>query len=72
MIEWVLVGFGTRVSFTGGPVRLLVWSEGPMRVGGGGSTVSSSSPELMAEAEREGGGERVRLGLGVRFIGEDA
>ena len=55
-----------------GLVRLLVWSEGPMRVGGGGSTVSSSSPELMAEAEREGGGERARLGLGVRFIGEDA
>ena len=43
-----------------------------MRVDGGGSTVSSSSPELMAEAEREEGGERARLGLGVRFIGEDA
>ena len=55
-----------------GLVRLLVWSEGPMWVSGGGSTVSSSSPELMAEAEREGGGERARLGLGVRFIGEDA
>ena len=55
-----------------GLVRLLVWSEGPMRVGGGGSTVSSSLPELMAEVEREGGGERARLGLGVRFIGEDA
>ena len=55
-----------------GLVRLLVWLEGPMRVDGGGSTVSSSSPELMAEAEREGGGERVRLGLVVRFIGEDA
>ena len=54
-----------------GLVRLLVWSEGPMRVGGGGSTVSSSLPELMAEAEREGGGERARLGLGLRFISED-
>ena len=52
-----------------GLVRLLVWLEGPMWVGGGGSTVSSSSLELMAEAEREGGGERARLGLGVRFIG---
>ena len=56
----------------GGLVRLLVWLEGPMQVGGGGSTVSSCSPELMADAEREGGGERARLGLGVRFIGEDA
>ena len=55
-----------------GLVRLLVWSEGPMRVGGGGSTVSSSSPELMAMAKREGGGERARLGLGFGFIDEDA
>jgi hypothetical protein len=45
---------------------------GANAVGGGGSTVSSSSPELMAEAEREGGGEHARLGLGVRFTGEDA
>ena len=56
----------------GGHVRLLVWLEGPMRVGGGGSTVSSSSPELMAEAKREGGGEHARLGMGFGFIGEDA
>jgi hypothetical protein len=43
-----------------------------MRVGGGGSTVSSISPELMVEAEREGVEERARLALGVRFIGVDA
>jgi hypothetical protein len=55
-----------------GLVRLLVWSEGLVWVGGGGSTVSSNSPELMAEAEMEGGGECARLSLGVRFIGEDA
>jgi len=55
-----------------GLVGLLVRAEGSMWVGGGGFTGNSSSPELMAGVEWELGRERARLGLGVRFIGEDA